>query len=219
MSCAILAQGCTCSVFVGVSLLICLCTVLFTNLVSLSLSTQRPSKTVVEAMPELQYLSSTWLFARVVAVVSFTTSLLAVKSDMLTFLTTCSKDQWNLGDRQNVVLVICVVLGFILGTFVLGPLADIWGRISVIQWCMAAFVLFGVASAFSPSFPVFVILRTCTSFKGALGRLFGRTLERDGRLSARHFISSSKCPGVMSNFDLLVYSTGLVRCSHRTPPQ
>lgn len=83
---------------------------------------------------------------------------------MLTYLTTCSEDQWDLGDWQIDVLVICVVLGIFLGTLVLGPLADIWGRIPVIQWCTAAVVLFGVASAFSPSFPVLVILRTCTSF-------------------------------------------------------
>ena len=145
----------------------------------MSLSTQRPSKTVVEAMKELHYLSSTcgclpeWLQLFLLPLPFW-----SVASDMLTYLTTCSKDQWNLGDWQNVVLVICVVLGIFLGTFVLGPLADIWGRISVIQWCMAAVVLFGVASAFPPSFPVFVILRTCTSFfKGGLGRLFGRTLE------------------------------------------
>ena len=186
----------------------------------MSLSTQRPSKTVVEAIKELHYLSSTWLFARVVAVFSFTTSLLAVESDMLTYLTTCSKDQWNPGDWQNVVLVICVVLGILswhlclgascrhLGTHFRDPMVHGGCRA---LWCGGC-----VLSKF---FPVFVILRTCTSFKGALGRLFGRTLERDGRLCARHFISSSRCPGVMSNFYLFVFSTGLVHCSHRTAPQ
>ena len=39
-------------------------------------------------MKELHDLSSTWWFARVVAVVCLTTSLMAVESNMLIYLTT-----------------------------------------------------------------------------------------------------------------------------------
>jgi len=120
--------------------------------------------TVDEAMRELHGLDSSWWFSRLVAVVSLTTSLLAVESNMLTYLSTCSEDQWDLGDWQIDVLVIFVVLGIFLGTVLLGPLADIWGRVPVIQWSTVAVVVFGLASALSPSFPLFVLLRTCSAF-------------------------------------------------------
>merc|ERR1719383_259577 len=89
---------------------------------------------------------------------------MSVETNMITFLTYCSEDQWDLGTVAGDVLVGCIVFGIIMGTLVFSPLGDICGRRAIIFFSTACLVVFGVVSAWAPSFWIFVVLRTCVGF-------------------------------------------------------
>ena len=57
-----------------------------------------------------------------------------------------------------------VFLGFLIGSYILGQLADRFGRKKIIIGCLSCLVIIGVLVTFSPSINIFSLCRVLTGF-------------------------------------------------------
>jgi len=90
---------------------------------------------------------------------------LAACSEMMliVFLSKPLKDEWELNDMMFPVLPFCSgIIGFI-ASFVFGSLSDRIGRQKPLLIAISMLAVFGVASAFAPTFWSFIVLRALVS--------------------------------------------------------
>lgn len=96
--------------------------------------------------------------------VCLTGAMMAIETNMLTFLVYCSEDAFDEGSVYGLFLVGGVVLGFLLGTVVFSPLGDIIGRWKILCWSSVGLVVMGALSAIAPNDWSFVLFRSLLSF-------------------------------------------------------
>ncbi|WAR01685.1 SVOP-like protein [Mya arenaria] len=78
---------------------------------------------------------------------------------LIVFLSKPVKQQWNLDDMMFPILPFCCgIIGFI-SSFAFGSLSDRFGRQKPLLIALAIVSIFGIVSAFAPSFWTFVVLR------------------------------------------------------------
>lgn len=90
----------------------------------------------------------------------------------LTLVLTSSDNDWDLTPRQTSNITSCVFLGAILGSLVLGRLADIWGRKPVFSLTAGLIAIFGLATGVAPDYHSLIIFRFLVGFGvGGIGKL------------------------------------------------
>ena len=90
----------------------------------------------------------------------------AVEVLSISFVLPVFKDskEFNISDTEKAVLSSIIFLGMLFGSYFWGSLADIAGRRTTLMFSLALSGLFGLVSAFAPTFWVFVLLRFCSGF-------------------------------------------------------
>ncbi|XP_005099478.1 organic cation/carnitine transporter 7 [Aplysia californica] len=85
----------------------------------------------------------------------------AVCSEMMLFIFLSSpvKEEWNLRDMDFPWLPFSTGIAGIVGGFVFGTVSDRYGRQLPFLFGILVIAIFGVVSAFAPSFPVFIVFR------------------------------------------------------------
>ena len=73
-------------------------------------------------------------------------------------------EEFGISDGESAVLSSIIFLGMLFGSYFWGSLADIAGRRTTLLFSLALSGLFGLASAFAPTFWVFILLRFCSGF-------------------------------------------------------
>ena len=73
-------------------------------------------------------------------------------------------EEFGISDAESAVLSSIIFLGMLFGSYFWGSLADIAGRRTTLLFSLALSGLFGLASAFAPTFWVFILLRFCSGF-------------------------------------------------------
>lgn len=73
-------------------------------------------------------------------------------------------DEFNISNTEEAVLSCIIFLGMLFGSYFWGSLADIAGRRTTLMFSLALSGLFGLVSAFAPTFWFFVVLRFCSGF-------------------------------------------------------
>ena len=73
-------------------------------------------------------------------------------------------EEFGISDAQSAGLSSIIFLGMLFGSYFWGSLADIAGRRTTLLFSLALSGLFGLASAFAPTFWVFILLRFCSGF-------------------------------------------------------
>lgn len=71
---------------------------------------------------------------------------------------------WDVGNKEQAVLSSVIFVGMLFGSYVWGGLADLIGRRPTMILSLTISFLFGVLSAFSPYFWLFVSLRLISGF-------------------------------------------------------
>ena len=90
----------------------------------------------------------------------------AVEVLSISFVLPVLKDsqEFSVSDTEEAVLSSVIFLGMLFGSYIWGSLADIAGRRTTLMFSLALSGLFGLISAFAPTFWVFVLLRFCSGF-------------------------------------------------------
>ncbi len=83
---------------------------------------------------------------------------------LISFALPAIGQEWNLTNPQKGLLGTAIFLGMLLGAWVWGRLSDVAGRKIGFISTVAIDLVFGLASAFAPSFAWLVILRALTGF-------------------------------------------------------
>ncbi len=83
---------------------------------------------------------------------------------IISFVLPAAGKEWGMTPAQMGILGTAIFLGMLLGAFVWGRLSDIWGRKIGFVATVAISGVFGLLSAFSPSFTWLVVLRALTGF-------------------------------------------------------
>ena len=73
-------------------------------------------------------------------------------------------EEFGISDAESAVLSSIIFLGMLFGSYFWGSLADIAGRRTTLLFSLALSGIFGLASAFAPTFWVFILLRFCSGF-------------------------------------------------------
>ena len=73
-------------------------------------------------------------------------------------------EEFNISDTEEAVLSCIIFLGMLFGSYFWGSLADIAGRRATLMFSLGLSGLFGLVSAFAPTFWFFVVLRFCSGF-------------------------------------------------------
>jgi Na+/melibiose symporter-like transporter len=71
---------------------------------------------------------------------------------LLSFLATILKYEWDLTERQTDTIISVVFAGALLGTLILSPLGDVWGRRPVFAVTAGLIAIFGIATAFCTNY-------------------------------------------------------------------
>jgi putative MFS transporter len=80
---------------------------------------------------------------------------------LLSFLAVILQVEWDLTESQTATITSSVFVGAMIGTLVLGPLADHIGRKPVFTITAAIICFFGFATAAANSFPAILVCRFC----------------------------------------------------------
>lgn len=83
---------------------------------------------------------------------------------LISFALPSISQEWNLSNTQKGLLSTAIFLGMLVGAFFWGRLSDLVGRKAGFISTIAIDSVFGLLSAFAPSFAWLVILRTLTGF-------------------------------------------------------
>ena len=78
---------------------------------------------------------------------------------LLSFLSVVLQSTWHLTEPQVEAIVSVVFVGAMVGTVVLSPLADRWGRQPIVTITATMIAVFGVATAFCASYPAILVAR------------------------------------------------------------
>ena len=73
-------------------------------------------------------------------------------------------NDWGVGSKEQAILGSIIFVGMLFGSYVWGGLADVIGRRPTMILSLAISVLFGLLSAFSPWFWLFVFFRLFSGF-------------------------------------------------------
>ena len=82
----------------------------------------------------------------------------AMQVILLSFLTLVLKEEWSLSNAKTESITSCLFAGSMLGTLVLGPAADAYGRRPIFLMSAIIISVFGFATSFSHNYTVFVFL-------------------------------------------------------------
>ena len=83
---------------------------------------------------------------------------------LLSFLALILREQWGLSEGQADSIVSVVFLGALMGTLILTPFGDRWGRRVIFAVTAATISLFGIMSAFCNTYPQILIVRFMVGF-------------------------------------------------------
>ncbi len=83
---------------------------------------------------------------------------------LISFAIPAIGEEWNLSAGQKALLATAIFLGMLMGAYIWGRIADTRGRKIGFISTIAIDSIFGLASAFSPSFAWLVVLRGLTGF-------------------------------------------------------
>ncbi len=73
-------------------------------------------------------------------------------------------EDWGVGSKEQAILSSVIFVGMLFGSYVWGGLADVMGRRPIMILSLTISMVFGVLSAFSPWFWLFVALRLLSGF-------------------------------------------------------
>jgi MFS family permease len=82
----------------------------------------------------------------------------AMQVVLLSFLTIVLKDEWNLSDGMTAAITSCLFAGSMIGTLILGPLADSMGRRPVSLIAAAIISVFGLGTAVATNYFILVAM-------------------------------------------------------------
>ncbi len=88
----------------------------------------------------------------------------AMEVMLVSFALPSMSAEWSLGAAEKGLLATAIFVGMFVGALFWGRLADRLGRKGAFVATIAVDSVFGLASAFAPSFTVFLLLRTLTGF-------------------------------------------------------
>jgi putative MFS transporter len=88
----------------------------------------------------------------------------AMEVMLISFALPAMGAEWSLGAAKKGLLATAIFVGMFVGALFWGRLADRIGRKGAFVATIAVDSIFGLASAFAPSFPVFLALRALTGF-------------------------------------------------------
>lgn len=120
--------------------------------------------TVDEALYEIYLTGNGLWLLRGGFTVCLTGAMMAIETNMLSFLIYCSEDAFDQGSVYGYILVGCIVLGFFLGTIMFSPLGDVAGRWKILCGSSMGLVVMGILSSIAPNDWSFVIARSLLSF-------------------------------------------------------
>mmetsp|Transcript_12872 Transcript_12872/g.32426 ORF Transcript_12872/g.32426 Transcript_12872/m.32426 type:complete len:242 (+) Transcript_12872:242-967(+) len=83
---------------------------------------------------------------------------------LLSYLAVILKSQWDLSEGQSDFIASVVFLGALVGTLVLTPLGDKWGRKIIFLLTSSIISIFGVLSAFCTNYTQILIVRFLVGF-------------------------------------------------------
>jgi len=83
---------------------------------------------------------------------------------LLSFLSVVLKDEWGLTDGQENSIISVVFAGATVGTLILSPLGDIIGRKPVFTFTAATISVFGILTAFCPTYEWLLFARFMVGF-------------------------------------------------------
>lgn len=83
---------------------------------------------------------------------------------LLSFISICAGDEWDLTNAEVATITSCVFIGMLIGGIFWGPFADRFGRRWAFLCGSGIIVVFGIATGFSPNFLTLVTMRTFLGF-------------------------------------------------------
>lgn len=105
-----------------------------------------------------------WFQYRLLIVCGLTFMCDAMEVFLLSFLSICAGNDFDLTNRQIALISSAAFAGILVGSFVWGPIADVFGRkISLIS-AFSVIVIFGVLTGFSPNYVSLLVFQTLTGF-------------------------------------------------------
>lgn len=115
---------------------------------------------------------------------------------VISYIASSLKDEWQVTSLQLTPLLTAGLVGLMVGSFIFGPLADRYGRKSVLIWSMVFFGITTVFSALSHSLTELTILRFLTG------------LGLGGAMPAALTLTSEYCPVRRRSFMVMVMFCG-----------
>lgn len=114
---------------------------------------------------------------------------------LLSFLSTVLKAFWGLSDEEAATIFSSVLIGQVVGTLSLGPLADRFGRRPIFLITSVMIGIFGFATAGANSYTVLIVLRILVGYSlGAVTTPYDLLAEVTTKRDSR---SRSKCGTVL----------------------
>lgn len=115
-----------------------------------------------------------------VAMVAALSALNALSIDvMLPALPAIGSDFAVATDNDRQLVIVCYVALFGVSQLVYGPLADAYGRRSVLNWALGIFILGSILCVFAPSFQLFLLARALQGVGAAATRVIATAVVRD----------------------------------------
>lgn len=115
-----------------------------------------------------------------VAMVAALSALNALSIDvMLPALPAIGRDFALSSDNDRQLVIVCYVALFGVAQLVYGPLADAYGRRSVLNWALGVFILGAVLCVVAPSFELFLLARALQGVGAAATRVIATAVVRD----------------------------------------
>lgn len=128
------------------------------------------------AAPERPALS----IPELVAMVAALSALNALAIDvMLPALPAIDRDFSLASDNDRQLVIVAYVALFGVSQLVYGPLADAFGRRSVLNWALGIFIVGSVLCVFAPSFELFLLARALQGVGAAATRVIATAVVRD----------------------------------------
>eukprot|EP00521_Asterionellopsis_glacialis_P010851 CAMPEP_0195303202 /NCGR_PEP_ID=MMETSP0707-20130614/32406_1 /TAXON_ID=33640 /ORGANISM="Asterionellopsis glacialis, Strain CCMP134" /LENGTH=551 /DNA_ID=CAMNT_0040366683 /DNA_START=392 /DNA_END=2047 /DNA_ORIENTATION=+ len=123
-----------------------------------------PSKDVISIDDAIERLGMGRFQTRILIAAGLSFAADAMEVLLLSFLAPVLQVEMNLSPNQTATITSIVFAGEMLGTLVLGPLGDIWGRRPVFLSSAASISFFGIATAFTNNYVPLLIARFCVGF-------------------------------------------------------
>lgn len=83
---------------------------------------------------------------------------------LLSFLSIVLRDQWGLSDEEAAFITSILFAGALVGTSILGPLADKWGRRPVFLMAAAIIAVFGLATSLCQNYISILVIMGLIGF-------------------------------------------------------